>query len=99
MMIPTQQTQTQSEIEAAMAAHIATLRDAFYDLLSALLTVILGIVSIAHALIRMTYALTGMIVWMLGVWIVAIQALRAKTIARSSTSPFRLEVRNAYSQE
>ena len=79
-----------------MAAHIATLRDAFYDLLSALLTVILGIVSIMHALIRVIYACIGLTVWMLGVWLIALQCLRATTLERSSTSPFRTgsEVRN-----
>lgn len=86
--------QHHNEIEQAMKMHIATLHDASIDLLVALQTILLGLLSLVHAVIRIAYASIGLVVWMLGVWIIALQCLRTKTIEKSSTSPFRVEVHN-----
>jgi hypothetical protein len=88
MIIPTQQ---HNEIEQAMKMHIATLHDAGVDLLVALQTILLGFFSLVHAIVRIAYASIGFVVWALGVWLVALQYFRAKTIEKSSTSPFRAE--------
>jgi len=86
--------QQHAEIDAAMAAHLQTLRDASFDMLSALLTILIGLVSFLHSCVRIVYACIGLATWTLGVWIVALQAVRAECIKRSSTSPFRREVQD-----
>ncbi|BCL83192.1 hypothetical protein ccbrp13_56570 [Ktedonobacteria bacterium brp13] len=91
MMTPIQQ--PHNEIEQAMKMHIATLHDACFDLLAAIIAVILGITSVLHSLTRIAYAGIGLIVWTLGVWMISLQWLRKQCITRSSTSPFR-EVSN-----
>lgn len=93
MMISQDTNKQQSKvIDAAMAVHIQTLHDAAFDLLAALLTILLGIISFIHAVARILYAFQGMLVWTLGVWIIALQALHSKCVSKSSTSPFRKEV-------
>lgn len=87
----TEKTQQQHDIDAAMAAHLQTLRDACFDMLAALLTIFLGFISLIHAIVRVVYALVGLTVWTLGVWIIALQALQTQCIQRSSSSPFRRE--------
>lgn len=94
MMTSYDSRQQQKQIDAAMALHVQTLRDAAFDSLSALLTIILGILSFIHAIVRVLYASIGMVVWTLGVWLIALQALRAQCIAHSATSPFRREVQD-----
>lgn len=82
------------EINAAMQMHLSTLHDAFFDFLAAIIAVLLGITSILHAVIRIAYAGIGLLIWTLGLWMIALQSLRAKCVARSSTSPFRKEVQD-----
>jgi hypothetical protein len=86
--------QQHAEIDAAMKMHIETLHDASMDAFVALLTILIGVTSFMHALVRVVYACIGLATWTLGVWIVALQAVRAECIKRSSTSPFRREVQD-----
>lgn len=78
-------------IDAAMAMHISTLHDAAFDLLAALLTILLGLSSLIHAVVRFFYGLVGMVVWTFGLWIIFLQWAKAYCIQKSSTSPFRQE--------
>ena len=77
------------QIDQALAQHLSTLHDALFDVLAALLTFLLFITSLTHALVRIVYALVGIIIWTFALWIVGLQTLQKKVVARSQTSPFR----------
>lgn len=92
MMTQFEQKQQHTEIDAAMQQHIATLHDAAFDAIVALLGILLGILSFIHAIVRVIFAIVGLVVWTLGVWLIALKALRQQCVSRSSTSPFRDEL-------
>lgn len=77
------------QIDAALAGHLATLHDAFFDLLAAVITLLLFVTTLTHSIIRMLYAVVGIVIWSLALWITVLQALQGKIVARSHTSPFR----------
>ena len=82
------------QIDAALMAHLSTLHDAFFDLLAALITLLIFVTSLTHAIIRMAYALVGIVLWTLALWMTLLQVLQKKVVARSHTSPFLSEVRH-----
>jgi protein-S-isoprenylcysteine O-methyltransferase Ste14 len=88
-----QHDQVVHQIDAALAGHLATLHDAFFDLLAALITLLIFAVSLTHAVIRMMYAVVGIVLWTLALWMTLLQMLQKKVVARSHTSSFR-EVRH-----
>lgn len=91
MMTTFDKQQQTKQIDAAMALHISTLHDAAFDGLGALLNILIGLFSLLHALVRVSYALVGLATWTLGVWIISLQSFHAWCVSKSSTSPFRKE--------
>jgi hypothetical protein len=63
------------EMEAALAGHVETMRQAFFSLLAAIVTIVLGIVTGAHAIIRIVYGLVGMCVWSCAVMTILLKML------------------------
>lgn len=77
-------------IEAAWAQHKLVLKQAFFDGVVALLTILLGLFSFIHAVVRMSYGLIGMLVWAIGLWNVFLQWL-IDICAEHSSTPHKQE--------
>lgn len=69
---------TMAEGDAALATNLAELQDAVVDVLQALLSVLVFLVSFTHAVIRCVHACVGLLIWTLGVWLVGLKWLQAK---------------------
>jgi hypothetical protein len=80
MMIP------QQEINAAFSANLATLKDGFFDLLAALVLVLTGLFSCLHAVLRMVFAILGLVLWSLALLITFLYWLRSWLSSKSSRS-------------
>lgn len=89
-----QQQEQRKIIDAAMQMHKQALHDAAIDGIASLITILLGVISFIHAVVRVIYSVVGMIVWTLGVWIISLQSFHAWCISYSTTSPFRKEVQD-----
>lgn len=70
--------------DAALQSHLCGLRSAFYDFLGALITLLLFIFSIIHAVVRIIYNLFGLLVWWLGVVIVLLEVVQTTTRRKSA---------------
>lgn len=83
-MISTQHSIT--EIDGALHANLAALKEGFFDLLAALVLLFIAVFSILHAVLRMVFAGLGLLLWSLALLIVFLYWLRAWAVARSSSS-------------
>lgn len=75
-------------IDAVLSGHLGAMRDSLLDMIAALLTVIIGLFSLAHGIIRFTYNLVGVVVWACGVLLMGLNALKERCVARTSSSVF-----------
>lgn len=80
MVVPRQ------EIDTALNANLATLRDGFFDLLAALILVMTALFSCVHAIVRMVFAALGLFMWALALLITFLYWLRAWAVSRSASS-------------
>jgi 4-hydroxybenzoate polyprenyltransferase len=77
---------TEQEIEGALQQNLRTLGEAFLDLLAALILVVIVAVSLTHALLRIVFAVLGLLLWTGALIITALYWLRAWSVSRSSSS-------------
>ncbi len=76
----------QQEISEALQANLATLRDSWFDLLAALLLVVIALCSCVHALVRVLFGLCGLVLWSLALLITWLYWLRSWAVAHSANS-------------
>jgi hypothetical protein len=76
----------QQEITAALDANLVTLHDGFFDLLAALILVVTALFSCIHAIVRIVFALLGLLMWALALLITWLYWLRAWAVSRSTSS-------------
>lgn len=62
--------------DAALQLHLQSLKSAFFALLAALLTLAIGVLGVTQAIVRLVYAAFGLVVWTLGVWLLALHSLQ-----------------------
>lgn len=62
--------------DAALQLHLQTLRSALFALLAGLLTLLIGFLGVTQAVIKLAYAAFGLLVWTLGVWLLALHSLQ-----------------------
>lgn len=77
------------DIDSALQQNLRTLGEAFLDLLAALILVVIVVLSLAHALLRIAFAVLGLLLWVAALAITALSWLRAWAVARSSSSIHR----------
>jgi hypothetical protein len=75
-----------TEIDSALHSNLDALKEAFFDLLAALVLFLIAICSIVHAVLRMVFAGLGLLLWSLALLIVFLYWLRAWAVGRSSSS-------------
>jgi hypothetical protein len=81
-------TQREQEIDSALWSNLAALKASFFDLLAALILCVIAAVSLAHAIVRVTFAVLGLLIWSLALLVVFLYWLRDCALARSS-NPLR----------
>jgi hypothetical protein len=74
------------EIEGALQQNLQALFEAFMDLLAALIFVLIAGFSLIHALFRILFAVTGLVLWVIALLITALYGLRALVVSRSTSS-------------
>jgi hypothetical protein len=74
------------EIDSALHANLNTLKEGFFDLLAALILLVVASLSIVHAVLRMAFAFLGLLLWAVALLIMGLYALRAWAVAQSSSS-------------
>ncbi len=77
---------TEQEIERALQQNLQSLGEALLDLLAALILVVIVVVSLAHALVRIAFAVLGLLLWVGALAIMALYWLRAWAVSRSASS-------------
>lgn len=82
-------TPLEQEIEAALLFHLKSLRDGFLDLLAALILAVIALVSVGHAILRIAFALAGLLLWSVALLILLLYGLRSLAVSRSSSSIHR----------
>jgi len=78
--------QSITEIDTALASNLAALKDAFLDLLAALVLCLVAGFSLVHAVLRIAFAFLGLLLWVFALLIVGLYWLRAWLASRSSSS-------------
>jgi hypothetical protein len=73
-------------IDTALASNLAALKDAFLDLLAALVLCLVALFSVVHACIRVGFAFLGLLLWVFALLIVGLYWLRAWLASHSSSS-------------
>jgi hypothetical protein len=73
-------------IDTALASNLAALKDAFLDLLAALVLCLVAGFSLVHAIIRIVFAFLGLLLWVFALLIVGLYWLRAWLASQSSSS-------------
>lgn len=79
-------THSMTEIDTALASNLAALKDAFLDLLAALVLCLVAVFSLVHAVLRIAFAGLGLLLWSLALLIVGLYNLRAWAVKKSSSS-------------
>jgi hypothetical protein len=79
-------TTTIAGIDTALASNLAALKDAFLDLLAALILALVAGFSLIHAVIRIAFSFLGLMLWTFALLIVGLYWLRAWAVSRSSSS-------------
>lgn len=77
------------QIDQALGANLTALKEAFFDLLAALLLCLIAGVSVAHAGVRLVFAVVGLLLWALALITTFLYWLRSLAVARSSSSLHR----------
>lgn len=78
--------QSIAEIDTALSSNLAALKDAFLDLLAALILCLVAGFSLVHAVLRIAFAFLGLLLWSFALLIVGLYRLRAWAVSRSSSS-------------
>lgn len=84
---PAPQTGADETIEAGDAAlqlQLESLKSAFFALLAGLLTLAIGMLGVTQAIVRLAYAAFGLVVWTIGVWLLALHSLHAYCAGRGN---------------
>lgn len=68
--------------DAALHLQLQSLKSAFFALLAGLLTLAIGVLGVTQAIVRLAYAVFGLVVWTLGVWLLALHSLHAYCAAK-----------------
>lgn len=79
-------TSTEKEIDAALRTNGAALKESLLDLLAALILCVIAVVSLVHAGARFVYAVLGLLLWSLALFVTFLYWLRSLAVARSSSS-------------
>jgi hypothetical protein len=72
-------------IDTALASNLAALKDAFLDLLAALVLCLVAGFSVIHALIRVVYAFLGLLLWVFALLLTGLYWLRAWLASHKSS--------------
>ena len=83
MMTPTTRIE---EIDAALHANLSALKDAFLDLLAAVVLCIIACCSLLHAVLRIAFAVLGLLLWALALLITFLYWLRSWAVSRSAST-------------
>lgn len=76
----------EQEIDASLRTNLTSLREALFDLLAAIILIIIAVISFFHALTRVTFAALGLLLWAIALLITFLYWLRGWAVARSTSS-------------
>lgn len=79
----------EQEIDQALQQNLRSLGEALADLLAALLLVLICVCSLVHALLRLTFAVCGLLLWVMALLLTALYWLRAWSVSRSVVTAHR----------
>ena len=82
-------TPLEQQINSALHANLAALKDGFFDFLAALIPCVIAAVSLVHAGLRIAFAVLGLLLWSLALLVTFLYWLRSLAAARSSSSLHR----------
>lgn len=82
-------TPQEQQIDFALQANVAALRDSLFDLLAGLLLVVIALVSIVHSIFRIMFSSLGLVLWALGLLTIWLYSIRGWAVSRSSSSLHR----------
>jgi hypothetical protein len=77
------------QIDAALQMNLTTLKEAFFDWLAALVLALVAVVSLCHATLRIGFAILGLLLWSLALFVVFLYWVRSLCVAQSSSSLHR----------
>jgi hypothetical protein len=82
---------TDQEIDAALRANFTSFVEAWCDLLAALILLLISLFSILHAVLRMVFAVVGLFMWAVALFVKFLYWLQSWAVARSSSTLHRRE--------
>jgi hypothetical protein len=77
---------TERKIDAALETNITASIESVLDLLAALLLCIIAVLSLAHAVVRLAFALLGWLLWCLALLVTGLYWCRSWLASKSSSS-------------
>jgi hypothetical protein len=77
------------EIDAALQANLTALREAFCDLLAALIMIIISLLSFLHAVLRVVFATLGLLLWTIALVITLLYGARSWAVSQSTSTLHR----------
>ena len=82
-------TPLEQQINTALHANLAALKDGFFDLLAAVILCVIAVISVFHAVCRIAFACLGLLLWSLALLVTFLYWLRSLASAHSSSSLHR----------
>src|ERR1700730_15286106 len=79
----------EQEIDMTLQANLVALKEAFCDLLAALILIIVSLFSFLHAVLRVVFALLALLLWAIALLVTFLFWLRAWAVSRSSSTIHR----------
>jgi glucan phosphoethanolaminetransferase (alkaline phosphatase superfamily) len=79
----------EQEIDMALQQNLMSLKEAFCDLLAALILFVVSLFSILHAVLRIAFAVLSLVLWALALFIRFLYWLQSWAVARSSSTLHR----------
>jgi hypothetical protein len=77
-------TQREQEIDSALWSNLAALKASSFDVIAALILIVIAMVSLLHGLFRVAFAFIGLLIWCFALLTVFLYWLRELALARSS---------------
>lgn len=82
-MLATKPLRLEHEIDAALQQNLTSLKEAFFDLLAALTLLLISLFSLLHAVLRLAFAMLGLLLWAVALLVTFLYWLRAWAVSRS----------------
>lgn len=77
---------TEKQIDDALRTNGAALLESLLDLLAAVILCVIASISLVHAGLRFAWAILGLLLWSLALFVTFLYWLRGRCVARSSSS-------------